>query len=61
MSDTYTISLNFEDVKFLMHVLNEYFYQKPVDQYLHDTITKQLNDLYINKKFGEYKSAKHDL
>lgn len=61
MSDKYTIILNFEDVKFLMRIINEHFYQKPVDQYLYDSITKQLNDIYISKKFGECKSAKHDL
>ena len=61
MSDQYTISLNFDDVSFLLHVLNEHFYQKPADQYLYDSITKQLDDIYINKKFGECKSAKRVL
>lgn len=57
MSDKYTIILNFEDVKFLMRIINDHFYQKPVDQYLHDSITKQLNDIYISKKFGEFKKC----
>ncbi len=61
MNNIYTLNLNFDDVRFLMHVLSDHFYQNPVDYDLYDSILKQLNDIYINKKFGEYKSVKHDL
>lgn len=61
MTDKYTINLNFDDVRFLMCVLNEHFYQKPVDYDLYGSILKQLNDIYINKKFRKYKNDKNDL